>query len=67
MADTNFVRHDNSQAVLNTDLEAYKAAKLRRQKSVEEKTLIERLNTRVLKLEQCVQSLQAKIEKMEQK
>lgn len=67
MADTNFVRHDTSQAVLNTDLEAYRAAKLRRQKSVEEKTLIERLNTRVLKLEQCVQSLQAKIEKMEQK
>jgi hypothetical protein len=67
MADTNFVRHDNSQAVLNTDLEAYKAAKLRRNKAVEEKSLLERLNTRVIKLEECVQSLKAKIEKMEQK
>ena len=67
MKNTNFIRNDSSQAVISTDLDAYKAAKLRRQKEIESKCLTDRLNIRVQKLEECVQSLQAKIEKMDQR
>lgn len=58
-----FVRVESNKAVLNTDLDAYQAAKMRMQKS----NLVERLNKRVTLLEKCLADLQSRIEKMEQR
>lgn len=60
--DTNLIRTP-AGAVVNSDKSAYMAAKKRRENA----GLLQRLNNRVEKLELCVQSLQSKIEKLEQK
>lgn len=58
-----FVRNERNKAIVNTDVEAYTAAKLARQKV----GMLERLNKRVALLEKNYADLQSRLEKMEQK
>ena len=68
MKENTIVRTQNN-AVVNVDKSEYLAAKQRREKILEQKQnscLLERLNNRVTDIENCLKSLQVKIEKMEQ-
>lgn len=58
-----FVRNERNKAIVSTNVDAYNAAKLARQKT----NMLERLNKRVALLEKNYADLQSRLEKMEQK
>jgi hypothetical protein len=54
-----YIRHNN--ALLNKDMSAYKAAKMRRQRE----TNIDQLFAKVDKLEQCIENLNQRVKEIE--